>query len=260
MDQSVIYSKTAAGFAELKAAGKNLSRDWFAALVRVDGRSSLADLTRDLPVAAADQLAAVLRGLESQGFIRATNSGLQTRTTGPDMEIAAIEVTELEPQEGVRAWAEARRGARALQNDGYFKIDRGGAGGRGTRSAAGLSVLVVEDTVSLAQLLATYLQTRGFLVHCVEDGNDAVDSLNANPPPDLVLLDVNLPGINGFQVLAHIRAQPRLEQVPVIMVTAQVTDQDVMLGLKGGADGYIFKPFQWPALFGCIQSVLSLDA
>jgi len=82
--------------------------------------------------------------------------------------------------------------------------------------------------------------------------------LDEKPMPHLVLLDVNLPNITGFDILAYIRDSSELKSLSAIMVTAQVSDADVLRGLKGGADGYIFKPFQWTAFYDCIKRVLSI--
>jgi DNA-binding response OmpR family regulator len=117
----------------------------------------------------------------------------------------------------------------------------------------------VEDDPSIAMLMRTYLAKRGFTVRLVADGQEALQVLDERPMPNLVLLDVNLPNITGFDILAYIRDNKDLKNLPAIMVTAQVSDADVLRGLKGGADGYIFKPFQWTAFYDCIKRVLNIQ-
>lgn len=104
------------------------------------------------------------------------------------------------------------------------------------------------------------LVNKGFAVQKSTDTPGALAALQREPVPDLVLLDIVLPGppdTDGFHVLEHIRRNSRLSEVPVIMVTSQISDEHVMRGLKAGADGYIFKPFKWEALYESIGSVIA---
>ena len=117
-------------------------------------------------------------------------------------------------------------------------------------------ILVVEDDPTKAQVLEFLLHEHQYEVVIAADGDAALALLARQSLPDLVLLDVMLPGKDGFDILRHIRATPQLSELPVIMVTAQVSDEHVMRGLKEGADGYVFKPFKWDTLYGCIRNVL----
>jgi CheY-like chemotaxis protein len=173
--------------------------------------------------------------------------------------LPVIEVTELSGEESVRAWAEARRGARVLQEKGYFAPNaREDAAGGSPGVAGARKALVIEDDESIAQLLEMLLSEKGFVVSAAADIGDAVSMLDPDCGYDLVLLDVVLPGAagkDGFHILERIRKTPQLQHLPVIMVTSQVSDAQVLRGLKAGADGYIFKPIKWEALFQCIRSV-----
>ena len=103
------------------------------------------------------------------------------------------------------------------------------------------------------------LAEKDFVVHLAADIKSALILLGGDTEFDLVLLDVVLPGIvgkDGYHVLNIIRRNPRLQHLPVIMVTSQISDQHVLQGLKAGVDGYIFKPFKWEALYNCIRSVM----
>ena len=100
-------------------------------------------------------------------------------------------------------------------------------------------IFVVEDEGKLAAVLADYLRREGHAPTCFEAGDVALDAARTEPP-DLMLLDVMLPGLDGLSVLRALRAFSRL---PVILVTARVEEVDRILGLELGADDYVCKPF-----------------
>lgn len=114
------------------------------------------------------------------------------------------------------------------------------------------SILVVEDEPELAQLLADYLQAANFAVHTLHDGIEADTWLRANKP-DLVLLDLMLPGKDGLEICKALR---QFSNVPVIMVTAKVEEIDRLLGLELGADDYICKPFSPREVVARVKAVL----
>lgn len=266
MDSSLIYSKTATGMAELGLGARGLDALQARALARVDGAASVGSLAAALGAQDREQLIGALRDLERMALIRAVveidpqllaqQLSVPDHEPAPDGTIPAIEVIELSPQESVQAWAEAQRGARALQEKGFYATGRSR---QRVRDAATIRVLVVEDDDATAQVLEFLLREHGFVVKRAADGRAALTELQRRPLPDVVLLDVMLPGHDGFDVLRGIRADAALQQLPVIMVTAKISDADVMRGLKEGADGYVFKPFQWETLHGCIGSVCGGD-
>jgi Response regulators consisting of a CheY-like receiver domain and a winged-helix DNA-binding domain len=113
-------------------------------------------------------------------------------------------------------------------------------------------ILAIDDDRSLLELLADYLGRLGYDVTAAPDGQRALASLDA-VDPDLVLLDVTMPGLDGWQVLARIRA---VSQVPVIMLTARGEEPEVLRGFAGGADDYVTKPFSFAQLSARIRAVL----
>lgn len=115
-----------------------------------------------------------------------------------------------------------------------------------------LRVLVVEDETDLAQLLADYLVREGFRAEVIADGAQALAALREKPP-DLVLLDVMLPGLDGLGVLRELR---RFSEVPVILVTARVEEIDRLLGLELGADDYVCKPYSPREVVARVKTVL----
>ena len=104
-------------------------------------------------------------------------------------------------------------------------------------------VMVVDDDQDLAEMLSIVLNGAGIDVDLVTRGDEVLE-LFRNNPPDLVLLDVMLPGINGIEVCKLIRAE---SMVPIVMLTAKGDTQDVVLGLEAGADDYMVKPFRHPS-------------
>lgn len=99
------------------------------------------------------------------------------------------------------------------------------------------------------------LESEGFLVSTADDGAaglDAVERLH----PDLVLLDVMMPGRDGFDVLAEMRARPEVENIPVVLLTAKATDADVWKGWSAGADYYMTKPFKPADLVSVAHHIL----
>lgn len=113
-------------------------------------------------------------------------------------------------------------------------------------------ILVVEDEESFAEALGVGLQREGFVVEIARDGAEALERF-ARSKPDLVLLDVMLPGISGIDVCREIRSS---SCVPIIMVTAKSEEIDAVVGLEVGADDYVTKPYRLRELVARIRSVL----
>lgn len=113
-------------------------------------------------------------------------------------------------------------------------------------------ILVVDDDPNVSEVVGRYLQREGFEVETVADGRLAVDRALA-APPDLVVLDLMLPGIDGLEVCRRLRA---LAPVPVIMLTARGDESDRVIGLELGADDYVSKPFSPKELVARVRAVL----
>ncbi|TNE86301.1 MAG: response regulator transcription factor [Deltaproteobacteria bacterium] len=113
-------------------------------------------------------------------------------------------------------------------------------------------ILVIDDDDRIRTLLAEYLGGRGFDLVTAEDGQAGLEALRASVP-DLVVLDVMMPGLDGLGVLRELRA---FSKVPVIMLTARGDDMDRIVGLELGADDYLGKPFNPRELVARIEAVL----
>ena len=122
------------------------------------------------------------------------------------------------------------------------------------------SALVVEDDEHISYLLQFILERDGFVVHLARDGREAKQFIEQNPPPSIVLLDVMLPFLDGFALVALLRAQPAWKTVPVIMLTAKTQEKDIIRALDEGANDYIVKPFQPAELLARIKRFSSRKA
>jgi CheY-like chemotaxis protein len=116
-------------------------------------------------------------------------------------------------------------------------------------------ILIVEDEESLLKLESILLTTRGYLVQGVTSGLAALEAISEEPP-DLVLLDVMLPKMDGFEVCEKIKQDPATRKIPVILLTAKKTPEDMARGQAVGADHYITKPFKSAMVMETIESLL----
>jgi DNA-binding response OmpR family regulator len=103
-------------------------------------------------------------------------------------------------------------------------------------------ILVAEDEPQIGDMVAFKLGNSGHRVVRVADGEAALTAA-ARERPDLIILDVMMPGVDGFTVLARLKADPELRAIPVIMLTARGQERDILSGLQGGAADYVVKPF-----------------
>jgi DNA-binding response OmpR family regulator len=116
-------------------------------------------------------------------------------------------------------------------------------------------ILIVEDEESLLKLESILLTSKGFEVKGVSNGQAALDAIDEEQP-DLVLLDIMLPEIDGFEVCRRIKSDPATRHLPVIMLTAKKSREDMARGEKVGADWYITKPFKSAMVIETIQRFL----
>lgn len=120
-------------------------------------------------------------------------------------------------------------------------------------------ILIVEDEQDMAELVAMRLAREYYEIDRAHDGLEALSKIRREPP-DLILLDIMLPGMPGTDVLREIRNDPRIADVAVIMLTARGEDGDIVAGLQQGADDYITKPFSLSVLTARIETVLRRKA
>ena len=115
------------------------------------------------------------------------------------------------------------------------------------------SVLVVDDEPTIAEVVARYLNRAGYATRVAANGREALD-VAASQRPDLVVLDLMLPGIDGLEVMRRLRDQDR-DRVAVILLTAKGEESDRVIGLRLGADDYVVKPFPPAELVARVDAV-----
>jgi len=124
-------------------------------------------------------------------------------------------------------------------------------------TADGATILVVDDQPQNLRLLDAVLQPRGYEVLLVESGEAALERLRQEPRPDLVLLDILMPGMDGYEVCRRIRENPDTAYLPVVMITASDAAQKVR-GIEAGADDFITKPFDQGELLARVKSLVRI--
>ncbi|MBF0349444.1 MAG: response regulator [SAR324 cluster bacterium] len=117
------------------------------------------------------------------------------------------------------------------------------------------NILVVEDEHDIMELITYNLIREGYRVSAVSSGEEALTAIHESPP-DLVMLDIMMPGLDGLEVCRRLKADNQTARIPVIMLTSKGRDSDVVRGLEMGADDYIVKPFSNKVVNARIRAVL----
>ncbi len=116
-------------------------------------------------------------------------------------------------------------------------------------------VLVVEDSVTQREMITDLLRGSGLEVTVATDGVEALEKVQ-NQRPDLVVLDIVMPRMNGYEVCRRLKADPKTQNVPVVMCSSKGEEFDRYWGMRQGADAYIAKPFQPKELVGTVKQLL----
>jgi len=116
-------------------------------------------------------------------------------------------------------------------------------------------ILIAEDERDIRELVTYTLEHHGYAVVASADGQRALE-LIASERPDLALLDVRMPRIDGYEVCRRLKADPQLQDIPVIFLSAKGQDSEVQAGLAAGAQAYIVKPFTMDRLISQVQETL----
>jgi two-component system OmpR family response regulator len=201
----------------------------------------------------------MVRALVRDGLIRQPTV---EEETGLDLtSFFAATAPQAEPSEGAKASAdrEAADGIPALQADGYYvSIARQPLSGKPPTAGVKPVVLLIDDDPDFCALIGRLLGNAGYAMRIATNREEIVAELTKAGLPDLVLLDVNLPGTNGFEILSKMKLAPALKATPVVMITAEASRESVMRGLVGGADGYLTKPLKSENLLKAVRTVLGL--
>ncbi|MFZ4640928.1 MAG: response regulator transcription factor [Nodosilinea sp.] len=116
-------------------------------------------------------------------------------------------------------------------------------------------ILVVEDSVSQREMIVELLEGKGFDVAIAGDGMEALEQIQSTPP-DVVVLDIVMPRMNGYELCRRLKADPITQKLPIVMCSSKGEEFDRYWGIKQGADAYIAKPFQPAELVGTVRQLL----
>ena len=126
------------------------------------------------------------------------------------------------------------------------------------RASRSLRVLIVEDAEDVRNLVAAHLKRSGHEVLLAEDGSEGFD-LAVEEVPDLAIVDIMMPGMNGYELTEKLREVPRTQDMPIIVLSARAGGADAKHALRVGADSYVQKPFELQRLTDEIATVMRLD-
>lgn len=243
------HAVTSRGQSELDGASTALTATELELLVRLDGSLTLREIKRGMPLLPSDEFARAFRNLQNRRLIEAVASD-------PFEEQLQNHLSAFSESMGAE---EADASLLSLRRKGYFvniARDRGKLAAR--PQGRPLVAVVIEDEPVLAKFVQSYLAFEGIQTRLA--GNRAAISaeLSKQQIPDVILLDVMLPDADGFDILRRVRQHRALHEVPVIMLTGTATREAVIRGMRGGADGYVTKPFEAEALMRAVRTVLGL--
>ncbi|MGA8004569.1 MAG: response regulator [Burkholderiales bacterium] len=255
--QNRIYCRTAAGDRALQSTEKTLPSD-YRRILQIVGKSAHPDVIRGFLRHIPDDLLGDWIGeLQELGLLGAAPAdgdddldfsypSQPTRPSGSGPK----------PDDTGRTVREVRAAQEALDRAGaYLFQDRLKNRPALARKANAIRVLVVEDDPDQAALARLRASTAGYAVRVAFSFKELIEAVRG-PLPDLLLLDVNLPDGDGFDILGRIRRHRKLALLPVVMLTARTDPEDVRRGLESGADGYITKPYSKNILTQTVRSVL----
>jgi two-component system OmpR family response regulator len=255
-----VYAVTENGQKQLEGGSTALTAKELGLLVLMDGKSNVQEITERARSMIEREIAALIPKLIREGYA----APISVAEAGEPDFASYFNADQVLPAPSAEARAHARKeaeiGTPALLRNGYYvSIARRALQARRPTPGTRLSVLAVEDEPQLSNLLSNMLKFEGFEARTATNRKEIVNALRMVPHPDLVLLDVNLPDANGFDILARMKRHPALMSIPVIMLTAEASRESVMHGIAEGADGYITKPFELDILLYGIRNVLGLS-
>jgi two-component system, OmpR family, response regulator len=263
-----VYEVSANGWQQLQRSSTVLPPGTLGFLMLLNGELSLAHVAKQLKDMPEPALRALAMGLEQKGYIRPVKITDSARARAsdaidflPDWPLEpSQDLAESDPDDARNIEVEAEGFAVMLTKQGYA-VRIAPRAARTVQPVSGkvYSALFVDDTPGLAGIVGRFLELEGFVPRHAANRDEIAAELRRAPPPDVILLDVGLPDVDGFTVLRRVRQDTALMHIPVIMVTGNTSRQDIMRALSGGADGYITKPFEFNALLNSIGEVLGLQ-
>lgn len=260
LNENHVYALTAKGSRELKSAATSLTALELKLLVLIDGQSPVSRLLKVFSAQPKPELLDTLLKLQRNGLI--ADAGGDEGEGHGGIEATGFFTRPIFPESkeaGAAAASQSDETLQMLRKNGYVaRIAKRAAEARKPVKDEKIHVLVIEDDEHLAKLLRMFLQMHDFVPRMAANREGITAALRLAPKPDVALLDVTLPDIDGFEVLLRIKQHPVLKSMPVIMMTAKATREAVLKGLACGADGYITKPFDVDIISNAVKSVLGI--
>lgn len=262
-----IYEVNDKGWQQLQGSSTMLPSAALRFLVLVNGKLSLGQIATHLKDVPEARLGKMALDLEQKGFIQPVKLGEPAKAAAFDVidffSGRSIDSKAGGPQtdqdQARKLEAEAQSFTALLKSQGYaVRIARQVGETAKPASGSAYAVLFVDDTPTLSSAVCKFLELEGFVPRRAGNRDEIAAELRKVPSPDLILLDVVLPDISGFDILQRVRSHPMLKHIPIIMITGKATREDVMRALAAGANGYITKPFEFDALMNSIKAVLGL--
>jgi CheY-like chemotaxis protein len=253
-----IYFLTAAGLSALKTAGTGLDKHHRRVLQLITGDTHSDVICGWLRHYTNVQLTQWLGQLEKMGLL-GTKTADETHDLDFTGEFPAIKPFEtgLTDTEVMRIDEATLDAGVALKSRGAYLAEARLKNRAPLKKAAGeITVLIVEDDPDQAALAERRLGLAGYQIRVAATHRAFIDNLRAHGVPDVVFLDVELPDGDGFDILVYIRTHQSLALLPVIMLTAKTTPDDIRRGLRLGADGYIPKPYSKSLLSDVLRQLL----
>lgn len=252
-----IFAPTEKGKKELTAGSTSLSAIALELMVMFDGKSPMSAIAKRVSGAQPGEIGKAVEALLKDRLVDVVKPGAVAEDDfGSFFEVP---IGAMPDSVSAEFRDEAEKGLQSLDRAGYYiGVARQAAATKAPNNGARYAVLMIEDNAPFVTAVKMLLKLEGYEVRIATNRDEIVAALRGQPLPDAILLDVNLPGTDGFSILARIRQHPALKPVPVIMLTAQASRGDVLRGLSGGANGYITKPFEHEALMKSLRAVLGV--
>lgn len=251
-----VFAITDRGNAELKSARTSRSTLELEILILIDGKANVAQIAEMARGHSRDDVNATLKKLFQDQLI---TTATEPSSDGLESGYFSIAVPAGFFSSLAADAPEVDAGVSSLTQRGYYvRIARKPEKEREFQQGWRPTILVVDDDPDILKLVGMFFKFDGYIARIARKRDEIEFAFRQAPLPDLVVLDVELPDANGFEILAKIRLHPQLKDIPVIMLTASATREAVLKGLQGGANGYVTKPFEPEQLMNAIKTVLDL--
>jgi len=259
MEPDSIFRRTDLGERAMRGQAGQIAPELIRVLALVSGETHF-DLIKKRAIRMPEaDLRAALGRLMAGGYLSASSAGAEH-----DLDFTAhfdkpLDAPALSEDDKQRIAMAATDGHDVLTKTGSFlQLTAAASLTPLGKSWTDITVLIIEDDEIQARFAQNIIMKAGFKQRHAATREEIIAELNKSPLPDCVLLDIELPGTNGFDILARMRQHPRLKPVPVIMLTAMASQQDVFKGLSLGANAYVAKPYKKQTLVDTIVKTLGL--